>query len=99
VPTPPLPLADAETIALSIDSRHARTVRSYQVRTFEVFVAQASNDEGKKLGRPKVSGRKEDAIRARLTAGDGMLRVAKSLGVGVSTVQRVKAEMPAMGVV
>jgi DNA invertase Pin-like site-specific DNA recombinase len=55
--------------------------------------------EGKKLGRPKVRGRKEDAIGARLTAGDGMLKVAKSLGVGVSTVQRVKAEMPAVGVV
>jgi DNA invertase Pin-like site-specific DNA recombinase len=51
--------------------------------------------EGKKLGRPKVGGKKEAAIRARLTAGDGMLKVAKALGVGVSTVQRVKAEMPA----
>jgi DNA invertase Pin-like site-specific DNA recombinase len=49
--------------------------------------------EGKKLGRPKVSGKKEAAIRARLTAGDGMLKVAKALGVGVSTVQRVKAEI------
>jgi len=52
--------------------------------------------EGKKLGRPKVNGKKEAAIRARLSAGDGMLKVAKALGVGVSTVQRVKAEMPAV---
>jgi hypothetical protein len=29
-----------------------------------------------------------------LAAGEGMLKVAKTLGVGVSTVQRVKAEMP-----
>ncbi len=29
----------------------------------------------------------------RLTAGEGTLKVAKTLGVGVSTVQRVKAEM------
>lgn len=50
--------------------------------------------EGKKtLGRPKVSGKKEAAIRARLTAGDGILKVARILGMGVSTVQRVKAEM------
>ena len=49
--------------------------------------------EGKKLGRPKVGGKKEAAIRARLTVGDGMLKVAKALGVGVSTVQRVRAEM------
>jgi transposase len=45
-----------------------------------------------------VSGKKEAAIRARLTAGDGMLKVAKTLGVGVSTVQRVKAELSAAGV-
>jgi hypothetical protein len=38
-PTPLLPLADAETIALSIDSGHVRAVRSHQVRTFEAFVA------------------------------------------------------------
>ena len=44
-PTPLPPPADAETIALSIDSGHVRAVRSYQVRTFEVFVAQASNDD------------------------------------------------------
>ena len=55
--------------------------------------------EGKKtLGRPKVGGKAEDAIRARLTAGDGMLKVAKALGVGVSTVQRVKAEMASVPV-
>ena len=40
-PTPLLPPADAETIALSIASGHVRAVRSYQVRTFEVFVAQS----------------------------------------------------------
>ena len=41
-PTPLPPPGDAETTALSIDSDHVRAVRSYQVRTFEVFVAQAS---------------------------------------------------------
>ena len=43
------PTAEAETIALSIDSGHVRAVRSYQVRTFEVFVAQASNDDGRQI--------------------------------------------------
>jgi hypothetical protein len=42
-------LAEAEAIALSIDSGHVRAVRSYQVRTFEVFVAQASNDNGEAI--------------------------------------------------
>ena len=51
--------------------------------------------KGVRLGRPKVRTKVERAIRKRLAAGDGMLKVAKTLGVGVSTVQRVKAEMPA----
>jgi DNA invertase Pin-like site-specific DNA recombinase len=46
---------------------------------------------GVKLGRPKVSAKVESAIRARLAAGDGMLKIAKTLRVGSSVVQRVKA--------
>ena len=51
VATPTLlpPPTNAETIALSIDSGDVRAVRSYQVRTFEVFVAQASNDDGEQI--------------------------------------------------
>jgi hypothetical protein len=51
VATPTLlpPPTDAETIALSIDAGHVRAVRSYQVRTFEAFVAQASNDDGEQI--------------------------------------------------
>jgi hypothetical protein len=45
-----------------------------------------------------VGGEKEDVIRARLLAGGGMQKVARKLGVGVSTVQRVKAEMVAVPV-
>jgi DNA invertase Pin-like site-specific DNA recombinase len=48
---------------------------------------------GVQLGRPKVGGKVERAIRARLETGEGMLKVAKALGVGTGTVQRVKAEM------
>jgi DNA invertase Pin-like site-specific DNA recombinase len=48
---------------------------------------------GIRLGRPKVSMAVETAIRARLTDGAGMLKVAKELGVGTGTVQRVKATM------
>ena len=48
--------------------------------------------QGVALGRPKVARKIENAIRARLARGDGMLKVAKGLGVGVSTVQRIKQE-------
>jgi DNA invertase Pin-like site-specific DNA recombinase len=51
--------------------------------------------KGVRLGRPKVSAKAEGAVRKHLAAGVGMLKVAKTLGVGVSTVRRVKAEMRA----
>jgi DNA invertase Pin-like site-specific DNA recombinase len=49
--------------------------------------------EGKTLGRPRVDAKTEAAIRAKLKAGVGMTRAARELGVGVSTVVRVKAEV------
>jgi DNA invertase Pin-like site-specific DNA recombinase len=49
--------------------------------------------QGKKLGRPKVSPKVEDAIRKHLDAGNGILKVAALVGVGSGTVQRVKREM------
>ena len=49
--------------------------------------------QGKKLGRPKVSLKVENAIRSHLRAGNGILKVAARVGVGSGTVQRVKREM------
>jgi DNA invertase Pin-like site-specific DNA recombinase len=42
------------------------------------------------VGR-KLRGKTEQAIRERLASGQGVLKVAKVVGVGTSTVQRVKA--------
>jgi DNA invertase Pin-like site-specific DNA recombinase len=44
--------------------------------------------QGKKLGRPKVSPKVENAIRKHLEAGNGILKVAAMVGVGSGTVQR-----------
>ena len=49
----------------------------------------------KKLGRPPVGRKVEEAIRQQLGAGHGILKVAKMLGVGSGTVQRIKREMAA----
>lgn len=49
--------------------------------------------EGKVFGRPRVSEKVETAIRAARRQGKGMRRIARELGVGVSTVQRVCASM------
>ncbi len=55
--------------------------------------AKASPRKGAKaIGRPKVTGSTEAAIRAQLAAGVGIGKVARTLGVGVSTVQRVRQE-------
>ncbi len=46
---PSMPAAEAEAIELSIDSGHVRELWRYQVRTFEVFVAQISTDDRKQI--------------------------------------------------
>jgi DNA invertase Pin-like site-specific DNA recombinase len=52
-------------------------------------------EQGKKLGRPMIGTKVEDAIRQQLGAGHGILKVARIVGVGSGTVQRVKREMAA----
>jgi len=44
-------------------------------------------------GRPRVAVEKEKAIRAALAAGTGKTKVAKTIGVGVSTVMRISREI------
>ena len=40
------PPAEARSVALAIDGGHVKAVCSHQGRSFEVFVAQVSNDDG-----------------------------------------------------
>lgn len=48
---------------------------------------------GVRLGRPTVKVKIENAVRDRLMAGDGKVKIAKALGIGVSTVQRIRNGM------
>lgn len=48
--------------------------------------------QGKQLGRPMVSPKTEAKIRKLRGTGTGKLKIARTLGVGVSTVQRVVAD-------
>jgi DNA invertase Pin-like site-specific DNA recombinase len=50
-------------------------------------------EQGTKLGRPRVSPSIEKRIQTHLRQGKGILKVATELGVGTSTVQRIKEEM------
>src|SRR3978361_1154658 len=65
----PAPAAKAQAIALSIDGGHIRSVRSYQVRSFEVMLAQVSNDDGKQIvfsSMPGEAGRQREQLRGVL---------------------------------
>ena len=50
---------------------------------------QRARAQGKTLGRPRVSKSVEERIRAARAEGMGVRKVASTVGVGVSTVQRV----------
>jgi hypothetical protein len=47
--------AETKSIALSIDGGHVRSVRQYQVRSFEVLFAQVTNDDEKQIVFSRVS--------------------------------------------
>jgi DNA invertase Pin-like site-specific DNA recombinase len=48
--------------------------------------------EGKRLGRPRIAAAIEDRVRALRRKGKGIISIAKAVGVGTSTVQRIVAE-------
>ena len=50
-------------------------------------------EQGKQLGRPKVSTTIENRIRELLQNGVGVNTTARKIGVGTGTVQRIKQEM------
>src|SRR5438105_15327956 len=52
-----------------------------------------ARSQGKPLGRRRVGENVVECIREQLATGAGILRTAKTLGVGTGTVHRVKREM------
>jgi hypothetical protein len=66
---PPMPAANARAVAVSIDGGHVRSVRSYQVRSFEVMLAQVSNDDGQQVvfaSMPAEADRQREQLRGVL---------------------------------
>jgi DNA invertase Pin-like site-specific DNA recombinase len=70
--------------------------RAMIVERVKAGLARARS-EGKRLGRPSLAADKERVVRRMLAKGTGMLKTATTLGVGVSTVQRIKATMDGAG--
>jgi DNA invertase Pin-like site-specific DNA recombinase len=54
-------------------------------------------DEGKTPSRPKIAPELEKRILGLLKAGTGMLKIAKQVGVGTGTVQRIARESGPFG--
>jgi len=50
-------------------------------------------EQGKQLGRPRISAELEKRIQGLLRAKGGMLAIAKECGVGTGTVQRIAREV------
>ena len=51
-------------------------------------------EKGKKaIGRQKVAAKVVDAVKVRLAAGAGMLKIARELNMGTGTVQRIQREL------
>jgi DNA invertase Pin-like site-specific DNA recombinase len=50
-------------------------------------------EKGNYPGRPKISAALEKRIQTQLRANKGILKVAREIGVGTGTVQRIKREM------
>jgi DNA invertase Pin-like site-specific DNA recombinase len=57
----------------------SRSGRSFAAGSFAGL--DRVRQQGKKLGRPKVSPKVEDAIRRRLSAGNGILKVAAAVAL------------------
>jgi DNA invertase Pin-like site-specific DNA recombinase len=49
--------------------------------------------QGVKLGRPKIDSAIERKVRKQLAKGVGILKLARSLGIGTGTVQRIANEL------
>src|SRR5262249_9758483 len=54
--------------------------------------ARGGGCSGVKLGRPKTASATERKVRKQLAKGMGILKVAKPLGIGTGTVQRISKE-------
>ncbi len=52
--------------------------------------------QGKRLGRPRIAEKVERIIERELAKGRGMRAVARSVGVGTGTVQRIRKQMTAL---
>jgi DNA invertase Pin-like site-specific DNA recombinase len=78
---------------LGVFAEFERAIIQERINAGIARAREKGTKSGKPLGRARVDPKVEDAIRASLAGGRGILQTARECRVGSSTVQRVKAEM------
>lgn len=66
-----------------------------RVRAGVARAKRKGTKSGRPIGRPRLDPKRERAIQNALSDGTGILKVARTLGVGTGTVARIAAEMRA----
>ena len=75
---------------LGVFAEFERAILTERVHAGIARARKNGTKSGKDIGRPRISAKKESAIRASLAAGNGIHSTAKAVGVGVGTVQRIR---------
>jgi DNA invertase Pin-like site-specific DNA recombinase len=78
---------------LGVFAEFERAIMRQRITAGIARARKCGTKSGKPFGRSRIPAKVEAAIRAALAAGDkGIIKIAKELGVGVGTVQRIKTE-------
>jgi DNA invertase Pin-like site-specific DNA recombinase len=78
---------------LGVFAEFERAIIQERINAGIARAREKGTKNGKPIGRARVDPKIEDAIRASLAGGKGILKTALECGVESSTVQRVKAAM------
>lgn len=85
-------------IVLAVMASLAKQERLRHVERIHAGIERArikGTQSGKLIGRPWLDKKQEEAIRAELSRGTGILKTARLCRVGTGTVQRIKRELAA----
>jgi DNA invertase Pin-like site-specific DNA recombinase len=78
---------------LGVFAEFERAIIQERINAGIARAREKGTKSGRPIGRARVDPKIEDAIRASLASGKGILKTARECRVGSSTVQRVKAAM------
>jgi DNA invertase Pin-like site-specific DNA recombinase len=80
---------------LGVFAEFERALIQERIHAGLVRAREKGTKSGKPIGRPRIPRRKVEQICAELAKGTGIIRTARLVGVGVGTVQKIKASLAA----